>query len=89
MVLYGLEVKTIAPRPSVASAKIPLHCAVFHSTALSTHAAISVYYSMMAPPQPESTLVYDHSMEKAQYASGCNLHPELQSYSYDVTLEAG
>lgn len=42
----------------------------------------------MAPPQTESSLVYDHRMDEAQYASGYNLHPELQSYSYDAALGA-
>ena len=43
----------------------------------------------MAPPHPESTLVYDNRMDEDQYACVYSLYPELQSYSHDAALGSG
>lgn len=43
----------------------------------------------MLSSQPASALVSDNWMDQDQHASFQDVHPELQSYFYDVGLEAG
>lgn len=84
MILYCPRDKTITPATSCGS-QIPLHFRICSFSVLPSHAATF----LMAPPHPESTLVYDNRMDEDQYACVYSLYPELQSYSHDAALGSG
>lgn len=88
MTLYGQGDKIVTLSTSYNGGNIIAFLRFAYSTASPTHAAFfqSIF---MHPLQAEPVLVSDDWMDQDQYSSVYNLHPEAQSYSYDVALGAG
>lgn len=88
MILYSLEVKTVAPPLQLYQLKFLRTVAFFLFYSLVNSRR---YFNLPVPlHKPNQTLVYDPRMDEIHYAiDGYILHPELQSYPYDVALGAG